>query len=142
MKESEAYEGQDGKFVSEFQDMVDNLLVRHKSILDCLTKYQEATARVNRAITKTVTLCGCVTINAGRQEFPAEMEGSLMEFAKHTNTHLEGKLCESCTEVIEEEIGNHLFYLAALCNLLNLDLKDVLNKEYNRLSTFGHFFLA
>ncbi len=137
---SETHKGQDGKFVGEFQDIVEELLVRHKSILDCLTKYQEATARVNRAITKTVTMCGCVSINAGAQEFP--VDESIKEFGKHVSTHLEGKLCESCTEIIEEEIGNHLFYLAALCNLLNIDLREVLNKEYSRLNTLGHFFLS
>ncbi len=140
MKDSEIQEEKDGKFVGEFQDIVGGLLVRHKSILDSITKYQEASSRVNRAITKTVTMCGCITIKASRQEFPAETP--LEEAGKHTETHLEGELCDNCREVVEEEIGNHLFYLAALCHLLNIDLQDVLNKELSRLNTLGYFFLS
>jgi len=140
MEKNKINEETDGKLVGEFQDIVGELLVRHKSILDCLTKYQEATARVNRAITKTVTMCGCVTIKAERQEFPQET--SLEEAGQHTNTHLEGKLCDNCREIVEEEIGNHLFYLTALCHLLNTNLGEVLNKELSRLNTLGYFFLS
>ncbi len=149
MKDSNVREGQDNgkveeakdsKSVKEFQEVVKELLVRHKSILDCLAKFQESTARVNRSITKTVTLCGCVSIQAGKQEFPEE--GSLKDCVKYAHTHLEGQLCESCMEIVEDELGNHLFYLVALCNLLGVDLKEVLSKESSRLNTLGYFFLS
>jgi len=126
--------------VNDFQESVNNLLVRHKSIMDCLTKFQESTARVNRAIAKTVTWCGCITVNAGRQKFPEEI--TLKDFHKYLESHLQGELCQSCQEVIEEEVGNHLFYLAALCNLLGLDLNRTLDQELNRLHTLGHFYLC
>lgn len=131
---------EDSKVVGEFQDIVSQLLVRHRSILDCLTKYQESTTRVNRALTKSVTNCGCVAIKANRQNFPEQ--SSLKDCHKYAHSHLEGKLCESCYETIEEEIGNHLFYLTALCNLLEMDLREVFNKEYSRLNTLGHYFLS
>ena len=47
-----------------FQNSVNNSLLRHKSILDILSKYAESNARVNRAIAKSVTNCGCIKINA------------------------------------------------------------------------------
>lgn len=127
-----------GKDVEEFQDVVSQLLARHRSILDCLTKHHESTSRVNRAVTKAVTHCGCISINANRQNFPED--GSLKDCQKYACSHLEGKLCENCYEVVEEELGNHLFYLAALCNLLDIDLKEVFCNELSRLNTLGHFF--
>jgi len=129
--------------VNNFQDLVNNLLIRHKSILDCLTKFQESTARVNRAIAKTVTWCGCINIKAGRQQLPEDISlPSIKDYQKYLETHLEGSLCMNCQEVIEEELGNHLFYLAALCNLLGLDLRDTLDQELSRLNTLGHFHLS
>ena len=42
-------------------------------------------------------------------------------------------------ENIEDEIGNDLFYLASLCNLLDLNLYDILLKEYNQIATLGKY---
>ena len=47
-----------------FQNDVSESLLRHKSILDVLTKYTESSSRVNRAVAKAVTNCGCIEINA------------------------------------------------------------------------------
>ncbi len=126
--------------VKEFQNTVSQLLTRHRSVLDCLTKHHESTSRINRAITKAVTNCGCISINANRQQFPEE--SSLRDFHKHAASHLQGNLCESCFEVLEEELGNHIFYLTALCDLMNIDLRDVFKKEMSRLNTLGPFFLS
>lgn len=128
------------KEVGEFQDIVSQLLARHRSILDCLTKHHESTSRINRAVTKAVTHCGCIAIRANRQSFPEQ--GTLKDCHKYAHSHLEGKLCESCFEVVEEELGNHLFYLTALCDLLEINLKEVLSNEYSRLNTLGHYFLS
>ena len=132
----------DNKEVEELQDIIGELLARHRSILDCLTKHHESTSRINRAITKAVTHCGCITVNANRQKFPEAEVGSMKECHKYADSHLEGQLCESCFEVIEEEIGNHLFYLTALCNLLDIDLKQVFSNEFSRLNTLGHYLLS
>jgi len=126
--------------IGEFQDIVSEVLIRHRSILDCLSKYQESTARVNRSIIKTVTDCGCISIHAGKRQFP--QDSSLKDCGKHMDSHVKGKLCEHCREVISEEIGNHLFYMAALCNILNFDLKELFGLEYNRINTLGHFMLS
>ena len=48
----------------EFQDIVIDSLIRHKSILDITSKFSESSARVNRAIVKAVTDCGCIKIKS------------------------------------------------------------------------------
>lgn len=126
--------------VNDFQDMVSEVLIRHRSILDCLSKYQESTARVNRSIIKTVTDCGCISINANKKQYPPV--DSLKECGKYMDSHIKGKMCEQCREVIAEEMGKHLFYLAALCNILDFKLEDLFEMEYDRIRTLGHFLLS
>ncbi|EET85405.1 conserved hypothetical protein [Clostridium carboxidivorans P7] len=48
----------------DFQNAVDESLLRHKSILDIMTKLQESNARINRAIAKSITNCGCIKLTA------------------------------------------------------------------------------
>ena len=130
----------ENEVVGNFQDMVSDVLIRHRSVLDCLTKYQESTARVNRSIIKAVTDCGCISIQANKKQYPAK--DSLKECGKYMDSHLKGKLCEHCREVIAEELGKHLFYLTALCNTLEFDLENLFGLEYERISTLGHFLLS
>lgn len=118
-----------------FQDSVGELLIRHKSVLDILTKYQESQSRVNRAVVKAVTSCGCIEINSKKQNFDDEV--SLQELKNYMDTHLRGNLCSNCREVIEKELGNNLFYIAALCNVLDISMYDVLLKEYEKMHTLG-----
>lgn len=119
----------------QFQDTVSQLLIKHKSILDVLTKQQESGTRVNRAIIKAVTSCGCVEIHATKQEVGEEL--SLDNIHDVLNNHMKGELCEQCREVIEQELGNHLFYVTALCNSLNLDLVNIISKEQKKINTLG-----
>ena len=92
---------------NSFQEAVSRCLVRHKSILDCTTKLDEASARVNRAIAKAVTTCGCLKISASRQAYPSC--ASFSELRNHTTSHLEGSICPECRDVLETEIGQTLF---------------------------------
>lgn len=125
---------------AEFQRTVSQYLIRHRSVLDVTTKLQEAAARVNRAIAKAVTTCGCVKINASRQCCPANATfGELREFMQN---HVEGELCENCREVLETEIGRSLFYLAAVCDLFDLELNEILGQEQGRISTLGPYSLT
>ena len=50
--------------IDSFQYAVEDLLVRNKSILDEMSKIQDSNARINRTISKAVTHCGCIQINA------------------------------------------------------------------------------
>jgi len=122
-----------------FQDKVAKLLLQHRSILDTLSKHSESAARVNRAISETVTGCGCISINAHKQEIPPDV--TLEDCRKYMDSHLSGNLCENCREVIEEEIGKNLFYIASLCSLLNINLEDVFHQEYKKLNALGYFHL-
>ncbi|MDK2798746.1 MAG: hypothetical protein PWP27_522 [Clostridiales bacterium] len=123
----------------EFQYTVLELLVRNKSILDSLTKYQDSNARVNRAIVKAVTQCGCVKINADKQIFLED--GDFEEIRDNMSTHLEGSLCDNCRDTIEKEMGRNLFYLASLCNILDLNMYDILLKELDRVKMLGKYNL-
>ncbi len=124
---------------SEFQKKVNELLVRHKSVIDTLSKMQESTAKVNRSVCKAVTYCGCLSINAARQTYPTD--ASWKECRESMDTHLTGELCESCRESIEEKIGDNLFYLAAICSLLDMNMEELFGKELERLKTLGYFRL-
>ncbi len=121
-----------------FQNQVSKVLVRHKSILDILTKLDEYNARINRAVAKSVTNCGCITVNAKKQDFS---NISFEEMPLKAESHLEGELCDNCRDVLEEEIGSYIFYLTALCNTLNIDLSIAIEKEYDRIKTLGIYSL-
>ncbi|SNX54338.1 DUF1573 domain-containing protein [Thermoanaerobacterium sp. RBIITD] len=123
--------------VDDLQNTVEEFLIRHKSILDILTKIQESSARVNRAVAKSVTECGCIKINAQKQELPEDI--SIDDAHKYVKTHIDGELCENCREVIETEIGNNIFYLIAICNVLGINFYDILLKKDKELNTLGVF---
>jgi len=100
-----------------------------------MTKLEEAQARVNRAIAKAVTNCGCIKVNARKQIVPLDI--NIEDLKNHMSAHIEGELCENCRDIIEKEIGNHLFYIASLCNTLDISLDNVLEKEYENINTLG-----
>ncbi|BEP30160.1 nucleoside triphosphate pyrophosphohydrolase family protein [Helicovermis profundi] len=127
--------------LKKFQETVDDVLIRHVSILDVVTKLQESGAKVNRSTIKTITSCGCIKLNTTSLDKKVPSDMDYEELKNYKLTHTDGDVCPVCKEKIEQEIGNHLFYLSALCNHFNLDLEDILDKEYNRISTLGKFSL-
>lgn len=120
-----------------FQQQVSTLLLRHRSFLDVTSKFQESNGRVNRALMKAVTECGCLEVHATRQSYPAD--GSLLELKDELKTHLSGQICENCKDILKAEMGKNLFYLTSLCNLLDIDLQEVIDEESARLSALGPF---
>jgi len=125
---------------SSFQKSVEQYLIQHRSILDVLSKFQESNARVNRAIAKASTQCGCIKIKSEKQKYPSNVK--LEDIYKYINSQLEGTLCENCKEIVETELGSNLFYTAAICNILNLDFDKIIKKEEERISTLGIYNLA
>lgn len=124
----------------DFQNAVGNSLLRHKSILDIMSKLQESEGRINRAVTKSATNCGCIKIEGTRQNVPHEDDDIDIEAIKKLlKTQIKGTLCENCREIISSEIGNNIFYLTALCNVLDLNLYDILLKEYDKINTLGQY---
>lgn len=128
------------KCCRDFQLVVDQYLIRHRSILDVLTKYQESSARISRAFAKAVTECGCIDIQATRQKVPSETEYSdLLQFM---SSHVSGQPCPHCQEVLSKEIGHSLFYLAALCNHCGVDMQNIFEQELKTVKTLGVFHLS
>lgn len=128
------------KCCRDFQEAVDQYLIRHRSALDVMTKYQESSARVNRAVVKAVTDCGCIAVNAQRQQVPNDITYS--EIRQYVSSHLAGEVCQSCKEVLSKELGHSLFYLAAICNLSGLDLYEVMVEELKKVQTLGPFHMS
>lgn len=124
----------------EFQNTVDNLLIRHHSVLDVISKLSEATCRVNRSVIKSVTDCGCVSIQAQKIQLPENIE-SINELKSYLDNHVRGQLCPQCEEVVSSELGKLLFYTAALCNTLNINLYDVFIKEHKEAAALGVYNL-
>ncbi|MBM7853797.1 hypothetical protein JOC37_000162 [Desulfohalotomaculum tongense] len=124
----------------EFQYTVSEQLICSRSILDILSKHQECGARINRSIVKTVTTCGCMKIETKKNTIPKD--ASLADLKNIMDSHLYGKLCPQCRETIEIEIGRAMVYLAALCNLLDVNLFDIIIKEHNKMKLLGHYNLT
>ena len=128
------------QLTDQFQSTVKSLLIRHQSILDILSKEQESSARVNRAVVKSVTSCGCQSINAHKKPVPPD--ASLADLKELLNSQLEGFICDNCQDIIEAELGKQLFYIAALANALDISLADVLYQEHKKLQTLTVFNLT
>ncbi len=124
----------------EFQETVSEYLVRHRSVLDVMSKLQEAGARVYRAVAKSVTSCGCLEVSAQKQKFPEN--ATLADLKRMINSHISGELCPECREALETELGQMLFYIAALCAITGLDLDEIMMKEHDRLRMLGLFNLT
>ena len=126
--------------LQDFQDQVSELLLRHRSLLDVLSKNGQSSASVNRSVAKAITDCGCIELHATKQTFAP---GLNLEEAKETvRTHVQGELCEICREVISTELGRNLFYMSALCNLLGINMDEVVRKESQKCSTLGLFNMS
>lgn len=123
---------------SDFQSQVSKVLIRHRSILDVSTKLDEYNARIGRAVAKSVTSCGCISIDAKKQDYNQD---NFEEMLDTIQTHLKGYICDTCKENLEKEIGSYLFYLAALCDTLDLNLENILEKENKTIKTLGIFSL-
>ena len=128
------------QLTDQFQSTVKSLLIRHQSILDILSKGQETSARVNRAVVKSVTSCGCHAVNAQKKPIPPD--ASLADLKELLNSQLEGFICDNCRDIIEAELGKQLFYIAALSNALEISLTDVLDHENKKLQTLTIFNLT
>lgn len=126
--------------LKEFQEQVSELLLRHRSLLDVLSKFQQSNAAANRAVVKAITDCGCIQVHATKQEYTESM--TLEEAQELLHTHVSGHLCDACQDAVSTELGKNLFYMASLSNLLDLQLEEIVAKEANKCSTLGLFNLS
>ncbi len=126
--------------LQEFQQQVSELLLRHRSLLDVITKLSQASASVNRAVAKAITECGCIELSAQSQGFSEDL--ALDQALRRTKSHMNGKLCENCRDIVSSELGKNLFYMSALGNLLDIRMEDAVAKESEKCSTLGVFNLT
>jgi len=126
-------------YLDDYQSVVGDLLNRNRSILDITSKFVGSSSRVNRSVVKAVTHCGCIIVNAKKQNFPDEANYENM--IDLMDSHVEGELREECRRNFEKEVGNTLFYIAALCNCLDISMYDVILKDKEALSTLGSYSL-
>jgi hypothetical protein len=127
-------------FFDEFQTTVSELLICNRSILEVMAMVQETNARLNRSVTKSVTQCGCIKINAYKADIPDG--ATLSDLKQILDSHVKGELCENCREAIEKSVGKMLFYTTAVCNLLGLNINDILHKENKQMKLLGYYNLA
>ncbi len=122
----------------DFQSKVSLLIARNNNILDILTKFQDSSGKINRSVVKSATGCGCVKINAEKAIFDIERIKTL---SPKELSGIKGEICIYCRERIENEIGETLFYLAGLCNALELSMKDIMKKELSNVEMLGKYSL-
>lgn len=120
-----------------FQKKVSHLIVRNQNILDILTKCQNSCGKICRSTVKTATGCGCLKI-VGEKSLAVFSDE---DFAGKANSGTEGELCPECSDIIENEIGEMLFYIAGLCNALGLSIKDIMKKEIKNVEVLGKYSL-
>ncbi|MBS7262781.1 MAG: DUF1573 domain-containing protein [Eubacteriales bacterium] len=125
--------------VQEFRRTVNGSLAFNKGILDCLTKYQTATAALARVIVKASSLCGCIHIAADQQHLsPGSGLDDLSELMK---THITGDLCRRCRENVEREIATSLYYLTAIANAFGTDIGQLMESETRRGEMLGKYYI-
>ncbi|OPL08053.1 MAG: hypothetical protein AVO33_02245 [delta proteobacterium ML8_F1] len=123
----------------EFQNAVEDVTLRHSTLLDILTKLSQAMADSNRAVAKSITTCGCLSLDTRKPVMPEDT--SYEDLKNYPHDHLEGRLCPACQKAVEEELGNTFFYMASLCNKLDLNIYDILLKKYKDITTLGKYSL-
>ncbi len=115
----------------DFQKKVQKLLIRNSNILDILTKCQISCSKMCRSTVRSATGCGCIQINGVKSPNPLE---------KH-NSGASGNLCPECLGAIQNEIGENLFYIASLCNALNMSMAEIMQREIKNVETLGKYSL-
>ena len=122
--------------VDIFQKNVDSLIARNRNVLDILTKCQVTCSKVCRSTIKSATGCGCLKITG---------EKSSIDFSqvslKDKTSSIEGELCKECKSIIEDEIGESLFYIASLCNALGISMDSIMKREIEKVEVLGKYSL-
>ena len=122
----------------DFQSKVSLLIARNNNILDILTKFQDSTGKTSRSVIKSATGCGCVKIIGEKALLDIDTMKSL---SPKELSGIEGEICPSCRERIEDEIGETLFYIAGLCNAMGFSMKDIMKKEISNVEMLGKYSL-
>jgi len=125
--------------LDDFQYISNELLVRNRSILDSMTKMSDSCARISRTLIKSATHCGCISI-CGEKQHVSGVSG-IDEMKQRMKSQVKGELCDNCRDLLEKDMGRNLFYMAAICNALDLNLYDIVLGESDRLKLLGKYNL-
>jgi hypothetical protein len=123
----------------ELQQVAAQMLLRNKSLLDALTKMQEAGAKTLRSVVKAATRCGCIELSGALQPINSNM--TFEEIRGKLNFYKDGEICNECKFAVEKEMGAVLFYMASVCNALDLDMNEIIEKEIERNRLLGGYSL-
>ena len=126
----------DNKSIESFQKDVGNLIARNRNLLDILTKCQISCGKFCRSTVKSATGCGCIKITGEKSSLCFSHESR-----KKSEASVEGKLCPDCKNIIENEIGESMFYIASLCNALGISLNTILENEIKQVKALGKYSL-
>ena len=111
----------------DFQKNVEENLVRHFSVLDIVSKFQETNARVNRALFRAVTDCGCIQIDASKQVLPDDC--SFEDIRNHVQSTLRGgSSAKTAGTSLKRKSVKICSTLAGMCNALKLDLEEIIHR--------------
>jgi hypothetical protein len=96
----------------EFQNVWVDLLIRHRSVLDILSKLSEANSRVTRAVTKAITTVAASLFKLKRPR-SRSMLILLRNWASIWTITCAG-VCPNCEEVVISENGQAVVLLGRL----------------------------
>lgn len=118
--------------VAELTETINKYYKRNRSLIDTMSKAQLSAEKAIRAITKAATHCGCIEFCAKKQ--PADLDAEVSSLAS-------GRLCESCADEVENELGQSLFYLISLAVLLGYNPEQIIRQENQKIKMLGKFNL-
>lgn len=122
----------------DFQHKVSALIIRNRNVMDILTKCQISCGKICRSTVKSATGCGCLKI-ISEKCLPTFSEND--SFFTGEESGVSGTICPDCKDIIENEIGELLFYTAGLCNALGLNMADIMKKEIKNVEVLGKYSL-
>ena len=104
---------------------------------------QESSARVQRAVAKAVTVCGCIEIDAARQALPdpASEDISYADLKQYVQSHLGGSFATIAATSSKRSWARPTFTPPRCAETFNLHAADILAKEKQRLDTLGIYSL-
>lgn len=118
--------------IDEISDTINKFYKRNKSLVDTMSKTKLSLEKAIRAITKAATHCGCIEFYAKKQPCGLDEAVSIL---------MKGKLCDSCRQEIEKELGQSIFYLISLMLILECDPVEIIKNENNNIKILGKFNL-
>ena len=107
----------------------------NKSILEQMAKLNEYANNLNKSIIKSCIQCGCLKIQTEKSCYESTYDKDITTNSTFINdNNCIGTPCKDCAEQFEKNIGGCLYYLASLCNTLDLNLYDIILKELDKIN--------